>query len=252
MYESHIRYLASVFVDADSIKASAAGLPGLLERYGDTGLLPILVQEQDLGGIQPRFAFADPAGRWRVALRGRRFDVSQHAVDPPGAGMADFGSFCRQAADWLAAALDHVGRRGHRLAAVQEGWLGELDEEQLREVAGRLLVLSPTFAEHPPFEWDHRVCAAVEREFGDGREVTNTLVTVKRLGGQITTVGPDGARTVPFDRIRVDLDVNTSPNNVRARFGPDEVGAFFERSPEWHRDLEAEVSALLLGGEADG
>ena len=49
-----------------------------------------------------------------------------------------------------------------------------------------------------------------------------------------------------FDRIRVDFDINTLADNVRARFDESHVIDFFKQAVVWHKNLSSEIFSFLL------
>jgi hypothetical protein len=178
-----------------------------------------------------------------VVLSGKRFDVSKHPVLPDIKDLGVFSDFCNFSFPILISVMNYFQRRGHRLAGVQEGLLREMADDEMNGILKRSFRLPSTFSDHLPFEWDWRMASHVERPVNKLREQTNTIVTIKRMLGRFT--GHQGGST--FDRIRVDLDINTSPDTVTARFGKAEVRAFFENVSSWHAELGNEISAFIHG-----
>lgn len=244
MYDIKLRYLATAFVDAQSIVPEPTENIRLQEALADDTLVAATVAEQEAtGGLVERFAFRSAKEGLSLVLLGQRFDVSIGPIDRKGENMGDVRSFCARAAPLLTRALNHFQRRAHRLAIVQEGLLPALNEERLREIADRLLKLPPPFERSRPFEWIWRSASAIDRTFGTITESTNTIVTTKRISG---TIGAPGVgEKEQFDRIQIDLDINTRPSNVMARFGDREVGAFFQSAPSWQAELQHEIATYL-------
>ena len=132
MYGLRLRNLATVFVDAQSLGYSASLLGPLSDAFRDEGLFPTLIQE----GPMPRIALTSPNGDWRLLLLSQRFDVWQLPTSPVGdGGMAGFADFCARARPLLTKAIDHFGKKGHRLAALQEGFLPDMSAKQLDDVS---------------------------------------------------------------------------------------------------------------------
>lgn len=133
--------------------------------------------------------------------------------------------------------------QAHRLAVVQEGYLGSMPDNLMQAAAGRLLRYPRSF-DPAPFEWDWRCAQVVPRRFAGRLEATNTLATVKRHSGTMI----DDAESMEFDRIRVDLDINTVPKNATPRFAPPDVKAYYLASVEWHADLSREMESFITAG----
>ncbi len=245
MYDITLRYLASVFVDAGSISVSAKHVADLLDRLGDDTLLPTTVLEQTPAGVSNRIGFRSGDGQWHLIVASSRIDFAR---TPGAAGVQDpggFDEFCQAAASKLVVPLEYFGRRGHRLAAVQEGLLPELPSEKIDAVRERLLNVPEALSGESAFEWDWRCAFHLPRSFGGHEEKTNTIVTAKRLSGNIDRVIAGVPSRVPFDRIRLDLDINTWPQETTARFGQEDVFTFFKEVGPWHAELSTMVGDLM-------
>ena len=247
--QTDLRYLASVFVDAASIRPSPQEIADTMRILSREDLLPFSLQQMGPEGVIPRMGFQSMSGEWRVVLLGERFDVSHHPTSVSAGNMVGFADFCATAAAKLSALLEHFRRRAHRLAAVQEGFLPEMSEDGQKAVLGKLMLLPPVFRQHAPFEWDWRVASIVPRLIAGEEEKCNTILTVKRSAGRFHP--PEGDE-VAFDRIRADIDVNTAPDNTGARFGEREISDFFAKVPTWHLEVGEELMELIGLGAADG
>lgn len=246
MYDIKLRYLATAYVDADSITPESDNVAGALKALDDERFVSIPAFQNVEGKRVPRIGFMAPDG-WTFVLGGTRFDLSLRPTVGEGDNMGEFSDFCKEAPLKLISALAFFDRKAHRLAVVREGMLPEMEVGEMEAVARHLLNMSPTFTQNQPFEWNWRSAALIDRTFGGISEPTNTIVTVSRLAG---TLGPDadGENEVEFDRLRVDLDINTTPKNVKARFGTNEILAYFEAAQDWHKSLGNEISAFLAEG----
>ena len=246
MYGLKLRLLASAFLDAQSVTMNSDDIAELQRRFKNPNLMPVPIQEQSLSGVNTRIGFITPNGEWRIVLLGSRFDVSWHPVVQLEEKKQEpsFEEFCTIASRYLISMLEHYNRSSHRIAAIQEGLLPEQPKEEMDKIAVHLLNLTPTFRDDNMVEWDYRVAARTSREFGV-KEPTNTIVTVKRLVGKMS-MGQDSGKD--FDRIQVNLDVNTVPENVKARFGSQQIKAFFSQAPMWHSELEQEISDHISKG----
>lgn len=234
------RYLASVYVDADSIVANKEAF-AVADALGDE-YLPLPANEMGV----PRVAFRAQASGRLLALKSSRFDLSESATaEEPNDTDESLAAFCRTAPTILGHVLTYFGRRAHRLAMVRESILTEIAAEQLSQVCLHTVKPPPTFVDPPPFEWNWRVATRIARSFGSCSEETNTIATAMRLQGSI---GFDEDQQLPFDRIRLDLDINTTPANTRARFEADDVSAFFDSMQQWQTDLAEEVLTYLNVG----
>lgn len=247
MYDIKLRYLASVFLDADSITATAENIAHLVKAFNSSNLLPIGMQELAGASAIPRLAFASPEGDWQLRCSKNRFDLIHVPVSADGAKLGDFSLFCQEASSKLVTTLNYFQRKAHRLAAVQEGLLAEFPKEEMEEIPQRLFHLPSTFIQHAPFEWDWRAVGIVARTFGKVSEPTNTIAAVKRWRGMISRKLEGEIMQSQLDRIRVDFDINTLPENAVARFGESPIVDFFKEASAWHEQLSAELFAFISG-----
>jgi hypothetical protein len=249
MYDIPLRYLASVFVDAASLRATPDATITLLERFKHLEVLPISVEEVGI----PRLAFSSSDRGITVVLLGGRFDVTLRPLKAsddklPAHNMGDFNSFCTMAAELLLQILDYTGRRAHRLAAVQEGLISRLTADGLSTVRQRLLTLPQEVPQEDVFEWDYRFAYRLQRTFGEYDETTYNIATVLRRKMQLEEDAEHGPKELAG--IQVGLDLNTLPENTQARFSSDGISAFFASAPEWHNDLQRRLEALMEVGAA--
>lgn len=246
MHDVTLRLLASAFVDIDSVSpATPSLLPGLMACVASYGMVPTLARElPNPEALATRFAFTTFDNTLQVLLGTKRIDVTRRVATTDAASVAETGQFLMQASDILARLLTHLDRRCHRLAFVDEGMLGEMPPARIDAIAANLLGRGSIHQSWgSPFEWDYRTAHRVTRSFGDRREATNTILTVKRLTGTIALRDSESPR--PFDRLRVDLDINTAPDTVDDRFGKADIEAFFGSVGAWHAELAVYATSIM-------
>ena len=241
--------MAVTFVDAESVLPNESDISQLVGAFDFVRLIPTGIQETTSTGVENRLGFISSDSSWQLLLLGRQFQVARISTNPTGTDLGEFAVFCQQANIMLQWVLNRFQRNPHRLAALREGYLAEKSEDELNTTAQRLLNFSDTYRNNPLNEWDWRLSALVNREFGGLQEVTNTITTIKRINAFISSASSP-VTTAPsrFTRIRVDLDINTSQHNTAARFRSEHISAFFERVIIWHDELRNEISHLIGEG----
>jgi hypothetical protein len=247
MYASKIRYLASAFVDAESIVASAANALDLLKAFGSDKFLPVMINELSTTGQAPRLAFRAVDGTAEVRLLGKRFDFLFLSTNSEGSDLGPFQKFCKEAQSILAISLNFFQRKAHRLAAVQEGFLQKMSLHESNELALKLFNFPPTYKQSVPFEWDWRAAALIEREFSGIKEPTNTITTIKRIPTSILNFSGSQPSQESSDRVRVDFDINTILSNTIARFEQTHIDGFFDQASIWHETLSSEIFSFIGG-----
>jgi hypothetical protein len=138
MYASNIRYLASAFVDAESIAPTPSQALEFLKTLGSDKFFPGIINELSPAGPTPRLSFRTSDNSLRLNLLGKRFDFVLTAKDSAGEDLGEFSEFCKQAHHVLTQALSFFQRKSHRLAAVQEGFLKQMDAHEKDEIAKRI------------------------------------------------------------------------------------------------------------------
>jgi hypothetical protein len=105
MYASKIRYLASAFVDAESVVPNATDALEFLKTLGNEKFFPGIIHELSPTGPMPRLSFHTSDNMLRLNLLGKRFDFTLTAKEAEGDDLGKFSEFCEQAQHILARAL---------------------------------------------------------------------------------------------------------------------------------------------------
>ena len=236
-YDIQLRYLARIYCDQPQTLADADFLSGVSRALEVDRLTISPGVDLTPTGVVNRMLFVSPSGEWMVSILGESVDIAHRgSLDQP---VTPFENFCRLASSAAAVVVGQSREtQPHRLALLSEGFLPQTKIEDFDRMAGQLLRL-PRLFRPAPWEWDWRAVTTVRRDFGSVSEDTNTLVTAKRISG---TFKPNHE---PFDRIRMDFDINTSPADTQPRFETDDVADFFRRGASWHSELRSEMGAFL-------
>lgn len=238
-YAQRLKYLARAFVDAHGLLLSAAERQELHQKLRVPDLQPMPGVEIGPNGQFERAGFVSPTLDLTILFRGESIDVAMGGAE--GGEPQDFAKFALLAASALETSAAYIGRSPHRLALVQEGLLGEMSEEAMTRVGMRLLS-PPAELGAPPFEWTWRCACHRTVDVAGSDELLNEITSVKRLSGLLTR--PASSQATPFDRLQIDLDVNTSPTNTRGRFDQSRILGFFEVAVKRHGAI-AEVATAL-------
>jgi len=240
------RYLASVFVDADEIVPSGDLWKELIDLLEDEELQPNTLQEPTPVGKKPRISFKNSDGSIILVLTGQRFDFARRIVSEESMDLGDFAAFCAEASSKLSVLVRHFKKEGSRLAAAQEGFLREMTNEEMVEIASRLFKFPKFYEESSPFEWDWRLASLAQRAVAGSVEETNNITTLRRAASHLL-VFPNGAEIKQINGIRLDLDINTTGLNDTARFLSQHIESFFSDVVQWHDELSKEIMSLIKG-----
>ena len=245
-----LKYLASVFLDADSITPDTRDVTGLIQTIKDSNLLPFLAQENST----PRMGFRSLDNETRLLLLSKRFIYEKIRSSPSEKDIGDIEAFCKEAKLKLESTLSYFERKCYRMSLVQEMVVFDIAQPQLDGIAGRLLNMPPTFSDNLPFEWDWRCTSSIKRAIGSCQEDTNTIAIVnKRMGTIVKTEGEteEGSsfEEQALDSLKVTFDINTSHSNTSIRFGTEELEAFLKESPNWLNALSKEILDFMFEEE---
>jgi hypothetical protein len=130
-----VRYLASVFVDAQELTPNTQIITTLLTSLNRFQLLPNMISVLTPNGVSQRMAFQSSDGSKQLVLNLNRFDFTYSASVPLSDGLVPFNEFCNDATEALLAALQQFGHKANRLAAVRDSFLVNLPEDQKTDIA---------------------------------------------------------------------------------------------------------------------
>jgi hypothetical protein len=113
MYDLKIRYLASAFVDAESIVADATHALEFLKELGNDKFLPTIFHELSPSVTipLPRLGFRTLDDTANIMFMSNRFDYSLSSKNPEGSDLGGFTNFCQQAKNILTLSLNFFQRK---------------------------------------------------------------------------------------------------------------------------------------------
>lgn len=247
MYDTHHRYVAVAFVDAESVKTTRKEIIKILDSVDFLDLQPAQVQELNASGATTRSAFISEDQISQLVLLTNSFQFVRISNQAGGIDLGDFSEFCDQADKLITLLSDIFQKVPHRLALIREGFLNR-QESEVNQIAQRLLTLPPVFKDKNLIEWDWRVSAQVKREFGSLSEDLNTIGIIKRVNATRTLASDTlPAPTENISLIRVDVDINTWQLDLSPRFKPEVVTDFFKQGVSWHSEFESQLLDLING-----
>ena len=244
-YDIPVRHLARAWFH-QAPKVNASKFLTELSKVLDTEfeLSTAMRIDAQSGVAGPSTTLASRETGWQLTSAPGSIDLELHGRDKE---ISALNVFLRKAGEVMVLASSQSNVSAHRLAAITEGFLGEMSSSTHNRVAKQLLKYPRSF-EPAPFEWDWRCVQHVDRAFAGLTEPTNTIATAKRMSG---TLIDDGGNQVAFDRVRVDFDINTLPRRTDARFASGHIRGFFDEATKWHNELSTEFSGFAgIGGQS--
>jgi hypothetical protein len=245
MFQTKVKYLGSVFWDADSIIANPQDISTLLGTLSPENFIPLTLVEQTTEGPKNRIAFQTSGGEWQLMIAGKRANVFRNPTDLDGTNMGSLADFSLKASSYLQLLLQHFNIKANRLALVQGGLLKPMTEDEFKAIYNRLFKYPTFYSQNSPFEWNWKSVSSTERNMNHQTEIVNTLVHILRSQGEVRI--PKQPEALNFDRIEVDFDINTTHRNPHPRFDFTNINSFFENAILWHQELSESIFQFVLG-----
>ncbi len=225
-----MRYQATLFLDASNISAEGANVVKLMNAFMHSNLimLPGTVNELTPIGVVQRMRFASPEGNLEINIATNRIDVYTNNMKFPEDGIESLEEFCATAIKCFAIIASEFPRKANRLALVEQTFLGEMNEDNFAQAYAALFKAPDFYKNKEAFEWVNRVAIKETHKIEEAPELFHIISTTSRLRGEVKS--PNGF--VKFERIMIETDVNTSPDNTDTRFNPDSWDDFAKKAIE--------------------
>lgn len=227
------RYLCSVFVDCQSLRGNPGFVIDMIELAVASKLFPL---PPGTAANPPLFVAIDEYATRSLQVHDQRIDYQLMGVPSVERNLpvATLNQFIDESAALVDKVLRVAGRVGYRVALVSESF-ATLDRPRTRtvdDVRRRLLNIPEGWGPSELTEWTWKY--SLRRQHGD--EGYNLLATVQ------TAVGAIANR--PLTGLWVQLDANTSPEQVTLRFGEGDLSAAMANLVTMHAQLGQELGQL--------
>lgn len=237
MIDVKMQYQLIVFANISDVKPVPDTIAALIEMFRSRGFIPSTFQELPIAALaasELRLKLSSPDNEWGVRFGTKRIVVEKNPTDRRGSNLGEEGTFVRTALDIVQTFLGRYSRRASRVALITGYLLDEMAEPALANSYLGLFRPPAFYTENQPFEWNWRSVSRIPAP-GIVAEGINVITSVNRLQG---TFGPD-PELVPFDRIQLSFDINTSGDNPEGRFEIADIGAISDRLLELHGQMLA-------------
>lgn len=235
MVDIKVRYQAVAFVPG--IETSQSNISQLMGLFADKGFLPTTYQEVEITPIptppQMRFALQSQNNEWHIRFGIKRIDVIKNATDGKGNNIGQIEEFCSTSSEIFTKIFSKHLQKANRLGLSSNVLLEEMSEEKLNGIYNKIFNPIQLYTENKPLEWNSRVNSRIPKIVNTFSEQINFISEINRESGLLNI----DQNLVPIDRIAINLDINTIPNNTENRFGEVEITNFYKNIPTWHNEL---------------
>lgn len=239
MIDYKLKYQVSIFLNASELDATSKNISDMMNVFSDKGFIPNVFQE--ISNLNPkpqnRFALQSQNKEWHINFGFNRIDIEKNPASVKGENLGSLIDFCDEAKDITKRILSKFPKKAKRLSLVTRVLLDEMTEKKLNEVYKKLFKAPKIYNDNPPFEWNWRVVSHLNKKIQESEEIFNVITTLNRISAEVR----EGNSISSLDRIELNLDVNTIPQNNEYRFDFSKIESFLDLMKEWHNELETEI-----------
>ena len=237
------KYMASYFGNFSDVQPSAETIPIFLKMFADIGLLPTTFTEIGLPASGPkiRLRLASPDNLWIIDFATLRVSITKNQTKSFNQELGTPEDFAHDACDFLSRILADFPKKGNRLSLVTEGFMDEMTEDRLQKAYTLITVPFEFYKGNIPVNWMSRAVARVMVDLCDSKEKLNVICQIGRVQGEIPLIS--GIHS--FDRINVNLDINTYQGNTDTRFDLRSVKPFSDIALRIRNDLVSQIKERL-------
>jgi len=245
MIDVKVMYQAVAFMP--SIEANQNNISQMMGLFTDIGLIPTTFQE--ITPISPapqlRFSLQSANNEWFIFFGFEGIRITKNPIDPKGNNLGSIEQFSVDVSNFLVKILNKQPKKANRIALSSNVILEEMTEESLNNIYGKLFNPIQLYSNNKPIEWNSRTVFRLDKQVDSIKETLNFISEINRSsvllnqGNMPINILNQGL--VPTDRIFINLDINTIPNNTKYRFGEAEIATFYKNMSLWHKDLLKEI-----------
>jgi hypothetical protein len=237
MIDIKVKYQAVAFLP--SIETNQSNISQMMGLFADKGLVPTSFHE--VSNITPisqlRFSLQSPNNEWNIHFGIDRIDIAKNATDAKGSNLGTLEQFCADVSDYFSKILSKHPQKANRIALSSNVLLKEMTEDKLNAVYLKLFNPIKLYSENNTREWNSRVVARISKKVNSVDEIFNFITDINRISGQLNL----NQEVVPVDRIAINMDINSIPNNTVNRFGEIDITDFYKTVSIWHNDIITDI-----------
>lgn len=241
MIDFKLNYQASVFIDAQQIRATPLHIANLMNLFLDRELLPNSFQEINEIGIHKSFSLQSSNREWKISFLYPRILIEKNPIDTKGNNLGEHNDFCAEAIDIFKKIFEYLPQKACRLSIASSFLLKEMSDIQFNKLYNELFKAPTIYQNNHPFEWDWRSVALIEKDFQQSTEKFNFITEIKRITGELNT----GDQRETLERVRLSFDINSHQKNLANRFDLSSVVYFLEKAPVWYSNLLTEIIKFI-------
>ena len=247
MVDVKMKYQATIFGDIENIEPTPDTIKTVIDLFIDKELIPTTAYElaASVGAAmvvpRARLALADSNGEWTITFLSNRINIEKRGIERHGENLGELNEFCSEAVGLFERITTKFGKKANRIALITDFLLEEMSEETFSTVYSKLFKTPKFYGDNPPFEWNWKVVSNQQITLKNLSETLNMITSINRGTGKLQVKN----EIKPFDRVRLQIDINTTPDNRDHRFDSNHTDSFYSQVVELHDRLFNEVEGII-------
>ena len=205
--------------------------------------MPTTIQEMRLGAIaetRMQLQLVTKNSEWRIEFEPHRICFTKMNV--PNREIGTFKKFSQELNDYTTRLSSVISLNGTRLSYVTKGWLKEMKNEELEEIAKKFLIMPSFYQENIPVEWNYRTISRYETSIKNTPEIVNVITDINRIQSLLK----EKTEEKEVSRLEIGFDINTFQNNKKGRFQLNDAEEFMQNAETISHRLLTELEEMIL------
>ncbi|MBL7095562.1 hypothetical protein ISS22_16535 [candidate division KSB1 bacterium] len=242
MIDFALKYQAVIFASLEEISPSPDILKYFIEEFKDKGLIPSMFQEITANGkISNRFIFKSLNDEWEIEFGINRLNIKKVNRDIHVSNFGTKKEFLEEVVKIVNVIFNKFPHKANRISFVTQYFIKPTDSKGLNSIASKVSILSKTYQDNPPINWNHRYVSRMEKKISEKNEIVNFIGEINRVQGNLKI----NSKIEEFDRVELKFDINTFQGNQEFRFSINDIEDFYEKVYEWEDILLNEFLKIM-------
>ncbi len=236
LIDTNLDYKLSIFGDFRKIDATPENVMGLLEVFKNEKFMPNTVKEAqnviaigipgmqlspNMGNASDRIMLTSPNNEWSIFFGIQRIDIQQKPYDYETGLSQNLNKFLEKSVVYCKTIMNKYMLSANRLAINTSELCSQMKPEEIKEYGNRFSKAIEFYSKNVPIEWSTRFMTHQTVEMDNDNTLINVITTLGRFQGQRAHYD----KIDHIDTLKVDFDINTSPENKRL-FSVDDIKTF--------------------------
>lgn len=240
VFSDPIKVQVSFFSPSSDLSEGKTGIMRLIQALSGKGFefIPTYGIQVDNNEKVRRMQLVSTDEKWIILFTSKRIDVYRNRrIDETEEEFGRVPEIASVMVEIIDTIVDAFPRHASRLSLVTQHLGNELSDEALDASFEKCAIPLGYHDGKIVKEWSVRSVAKAEYELTGSRELFNIISDIKRSQGQIQRKG----ELVDFDRLVLDLDVNTDQDNSLLRFKSSDLRNFINVATELRSEMFVQI-----------